>query len=137
MFNMRGLFLFFKTLRELKMPYPTKLEDLPKRDPNAPVIRRVVCTANLQKNGTILLGARHWDALMHATAAGMTQTWSKEEIQSFIDKEVQGFIDQFGVFMDRAEAWQVALAAGQIRYIESWNYIPSRDRYELYSENLY
>lgn len=54
-----------------------------------------------------------------------------------MNREVQGFIDQFGVFMNRNEAWDVALAAGQIRYIESWNYRPSEGGYVLYSENLY
>jgi hypothetical protein len=28
----------------------------------------------------------------------------------------QGFIDQKGVFMTREEAWEVAVAAGQVRY---------------------
>lgn len=112
------------------MAYTTKIEDLPARDPNAPVIRRVVCAANKQSDGTILLGARHWDSLMHATADRMERTWDKEQ-------EVQGFIDQFGVFMDRAEAWDVALSAKQIRYIESWNFSPTQKCYLLYSENLY
>lgn len=114
----------------------TKVEDLQQgrhrsdEDKDAPVQRRVVCAANKQSDGTILLGARHWDSCMHATAKLLEYPWPK-------DSEIQGFIDQFGVFMDRCEAWNVALAAGQIRYIESWNYRPSEGGYVLYSENLY
>lgn len=67
---------------------------------------------------------------MHATAKKLNYPWPK-------DTETQGFVDQFGVFMDRKEAWEVALAAGQIRFIESWNYRHSEDGYILYSENLY
>lgn len=42
----------------------------------------------------------------------------------------QGFIDQFGDFMDRKEAWNVALEQNQIREEVSTHGT-------LYSENLY
>lgn len=114
----------------------TKIEDLQrgrfknKEEKEGPVQRRVVCSANKQSDGTLLLGARHWDSCMHATAKLLDYPWPK-------DTEIQGFIDQFGVFMNREEAWDVALAAGHIRYIESWNYSPSTGKHILYSENLY
>ncbi|HHC1760037.1 TPA: hypothetical protein ACN7E6_005248 [Klebsiella pneumoniae] len=49
------------------------------------------------------------------------------------ESEVQGFIDQFGVFMDRKEALQVAREAGQLNIarIKTW---PDN---ELFSEDLY
>jgi hypothetical protein len=43
----------------------------------------------------------------------------------------QGFIDQFGVFMTREEAYEVAKAAGQIKYR------CGGDEGRLFSENLY
>lgn len=46
----------------------------------------------------------------------------------------QGFIDQFGAFMSRTEAWKVAEAAGQIiRRVDG----DAVDGGTLYSENLY
>ena len=113
----------------------TDINQLPKRDPDAPVVRRVVCAANKMNDGTLLVGARHWDSVMHATAKAISAP--AFEYKWDMDKEVQGFIDQFGVFMDREEAWVVALAAGQIRYVEGWNYKPGKQVYHLYSENLY
>lgn len=83
--------------------------------------RRVVCAANRFSDGTIILGARHWDELMreHAMQIGRMQCGAE-----------QGFIDQWRVFMTRKEAWSVAVEANQI----------IRDvgcSGELYSENLY
>ena len=49
-------------------------------------------------------------------------------------KRTQGFIDQNGIFMTRTEAWQVALAAGQIRYRCGGD---TANGGTLYSENLY
>lgn len=43
----------------------------------------------------------------------------------------QGFIDQFGEFMTRKEAWTVAEAAGQIKYPKDYC------KGTLYSEDLY
>ena len=68
-------------------------------------VRVVVCAAN--KYGEyIVLGARHHDTLMN------------QQIElSYIDTDdgcIQGFIDQWGIFMDRFESLAVATAAGQI-----------------------
>lgn len=88
-------------------------------------MRRVVCAANRDLLGLVILGARHWDAFMHAQAA--SQPWAAGGYE-------QGFIDQRGVFMDRREAWHVAAAAGQIiRRVGG----DDADGGTLYSENLY
>lgn len=86
--------------------------------------RRVVCAANRSPDGLIVCGARHWDKLMRAqaVAAGYSPPFSKWE---------QGFIDQFGDFMTREEAWKVAHDQGQFRRR------CGGDESELYSENLY
>lgn len=84
--------------------------------------RRVVCAANLFLCGTIILGARHWDPLMHQQAKAYGLRGGNED---------QGFIDQWRVFMTREEAWIVAEEAGQIVYRGNWG------DGVLYSENLY
>lgn len=131
-------FFFLSSEQRNNMTKITKIMDLPSRELKEVFERRVVCAACKMTDGTILLGARHWDSQMHATAKRLSLALGL--IGSYpwrMDGEVQGFIDQRGVFMDRAEAWEVALAAGQIRYIESWNHSAGKGGYILYSENLY
>jgi len=48
-------------------------------------------------------------------------------------KGTQGFIDQFGVFMDRFEALQVATDAGQLNVTRAKTHPVDR----LFSEDLY
>ena len=89
------------------------------------MIRRVVCAANRFPDGLILCGARHWDSLMCAQATALGIKGGNEE---------QGFIDQYGVFMDRKEAMQVAKDAGQAIDIR---FGCGGDELTLYSEGLY
>lgn len=95
---------------------------MPKMEQEECIPRRVVCAANMFPDGTIILGARHWDPFMReqAKAYGLSKGGVK-----------QGFIDQLGAFMTREEAWLVAEAAGQITYRGNWG------SGVLYSENLY
>ena len=95
---------------------------MPKMEQEECIPRRVVCSANLFPCGTIIIGVRHWDPLMRkqAKAYGLNK-----------DGVEQGFIDQWGVFMTREEAWIVAEAANQIIYRGNWG------SGVLYSENLY
>ncbi len=93
--------------------------------------RRVVCAANKYDCyyggiDMIFIGVRHFCPIMRQ---------NMETHKDFIkrESEVQGFIDQFGVFMDRKEALQVAREAGQLNIarIKTW---PDD---ELFSEDLY
>lgn len=96
-----------------------------------PVKRLIVCAANkihINETGKTLVicGARHWDPTMHAQAdaikaAGHTLKYSIED---------QGFIDQFGDYHDRKDAWLIAEKHGQIAHDVS---SPGT----LFSENLY
>ncbi len=84
--------------------------------------RRIVCAA-IRKNGYIITGVRHYDRLMrdHIRRAGGRVRRLRCE---------QGFVDQFGQFLGREEAWSIAEEQGQIR----------RDlgtSGTLYSEHLY
>jgi hypothetical protein len=61
----------------------------------------------------------------------MSDLMMLDEGNSSDGTEEQGFIDQFGVFMTREEAYVVAKAAGQIKYR------CGGDDGVLFSENLY
>lgn len=84
--------------------------------------RRIVCAA-MFKEGRIVTGARHFDKVMRQ------QMEASEGIQ-FWKNCKQGFIDQFGDFIDRQEAWVIAKSQNQI--VKS---VSSEGT--LYSENLY
>ncbi len=66
--------------------------------------RRVVCAA-LKKGAVISCGPRHFDTMMHEQIAHVGINMRDAE---------QGFIDQWGKFMDRVEALEVAKTANQI-----------------------
>lgn len=86
--------------------------------------RRVVCAANRHMDtDVIVLGARHFDSLMHKTI----------DMHGYKNHPFeQGFIDQWGIFMNRQEAYTVAKAANQIRRKTG-----NIDEPTLYSEDLY
>lgn len=75
--------------------------------------RRVVCAAIRNAAGDLLLGIRHYSADMHR------QIEARRDGESFCHRhdEDQGFVDQYGVYMDRFEAFEVADVAGQIIYV--------------------
>ena len=89
---------------------------------------RIVCAANLYEDGTIVLGARHFDPLMHKTidAIGLRD----------FPQPKQGFIDQHRNFINRKDAWKIAKANNQIFQLCGGQSIYTDDE-ELYSENLY
>ena len=88
---------------------------------------RIVCAAIRYEDGFLLIGARHFDLIMHATLAKIKaedSTWAYQNA-------VQGFIDQFGKFYTREEAYIVAKEMGQ------YNPWGSHHPGVLYSEDLY
>jgi hypothetical protein len=86
--------------------------------------RRVVCAAIRNEDGRIVIGPRHFDRVMQRSLEMMGgQGWAMGE---------QGFIDQWGKFMAREDAFIVATAAGQI--LEKTG---NQDSNELFSEDLY
>lgn len=89
--------------------------------------RRVVCAAIRAADGTLLLGIRHYSKDMYNQ---MMLRIDSGKFRARSDDD-QGFVDQFGVYLTRKEAWIVAEAAGQIvRRCGG-------DGEELFSENLY
>jgi hypothetical protein len=87
-----------------------------------PPVRIVVCAAN-RFGDIILCGARHWDSIMRGQAKAMG-------IKAY-DAE-QGFIDQFGIFLTREEAYITVQESGQ-----PFNAERNGCDHELYSEGIY
>lgn len=90
-------------------------------DPNN---RRIVCSAVLYKDGTMLVGPRHFDSVMRSQYKHFGIKDSESESQ-------QGFLDQYGAFLTREEAYVVAKRQSQI--IRRCG----GDDGKLFSENLY
>lgn len=92
--------------------------------------QRVVCAA-LRIKELMIIGPRHYDAVMQKvieTHVYCYRDWSNAE---------QGFIDQWGNFLTRTEAWLIAFRAGQIlRFVGNQNPRELMAQ-ELFSENLY
>lgn len=74
-------------------------------------IRRVSMAANIV-DGRLIVGNRHFCPLMHMQIDALGLNARKHNI-SFD----QGFVDQWGIYMSREEAWDVAKARGQIREV--------------------
>jgi hypothetical protein len=102
-----------------------------KPNESAQAARRVVCAAIRAADGDVLLGIRHYSNDMH------WQLGRRVDGQKFKHRhdEDQGFVDQYGVFMSREEAYAVALAAGQIAHPQACGV--GLDGPKLYSEGLY
>jgi len=89
--------------------------------------RLVVCAAN--KYGPhIFLGARHFDERMRESMEHYHVPNMRKQ-----HGEVQGFVDQHGVFMDREEALKVATESGQINKYRTKTHPTNL----LFSEDLY
>lgn len=87
--------------------------------------RLVVAAAN-RLGDHVVVSARHFDPLMHSQIAALGMT-------AEFRKSTQGFIDQFGGFMDRFEALAVATRQGQINTRRTKTHPTDR----LFSEDLY
>jgi hypothetical protein len=86
------------------------------------VDQRVVCAAIRDAAGKIICGPRHFDLIMNRTLLSF---------MDYVTPWEQGFVDQFGNFLTREQAWIVAERNGQIiRRVGG-------DGVKLYSENLY
>lgn len=89
-------------------------------------IQRVVCAAIMSYDGDIVLGIRHFSPDMRKQ---LDLRVDKAKFLSHNDVQ-QGFVDQWGNFLTREEAWIIADRQGQIvRDVST----PG----ELFSENLY
>lgn len=90
--------------------------------------KRIVCAAIKNSKGRIIVGARHYDGIMHTALNYCTDRADWEDHSQI----VQGFIDQRGNFLTREEAFIIATENNQI--IRKCG---SEHTGRLYSENLY
>lgn len=97
---------------------------------------RIVCAANKylieyspdEIEELVIAGARHWDSVMRGVWESLD-----EYLVSCIDrnKEEEGFIDQFGNFYTRKEAYKIAKENNQL--VRELGF----ENDELFSEHLY
>lgn len=71
----------------------------------------IVCAALRGRDGTILCGARHYDGVMHSQIKHM----SMPDQFLRLSGDNQGFIDNFGEYFTRKEAFIIAQDADQLR----------------------
>jgi hypothetical protein len=114
------------------MPDPsTWIGALPDFDVVPLADQRIVCAAQRHRiSGMIVTGARHFDRTMCNQIDAMLNGKTSMEAGWFSSES--GFIDQFGTFLTRKEAWIVAKRQGQIR-----DRCGGDDDGTLFSENLY
>ena len=96
---------------------------------------RIVCAACKHSDGRIVCGPRHFDAtmwkqLLNVAALPLNDGPLPEQVKEWGNAE-QGFIDQFGDFLTREEAWVIAAKNGQIIRDQDWQ------TGSLHSEHLY
>jgi len=103
----------------------------PENYPHARTCRRVVCAAIRSSDGDVLIGIRHYSKDMHQ------QIKARHDGKKFLRRHDpdQGFVDQYGVYMTREEAFEVAKAANQVIFVEHCG--KGLDGMKLYSEGLY
>lgn len=92
---------------------------------------RIVCAAIRAADGDILIGIRHYSRDMHV------QIQSRHDGKKFMNRldEDQGFVDQFGKFYSRQEAYFIADRNGQILNEKACGRGLTGEK--LYSEGLY
>lgn len=101
-----------------------QLEEKLSTSPNYVIGQQYIVCAAARNNftGQIICSPRHYDRTFHQSVVDRSTAWNVAD---------QGFVDQYGNFLTRAEAHKIAVAAGQIRRR------CGGDHEELYSENLY
>jgi len=79
------------------------------KDNNIRKPKQVVVCAACKKGNVIIAGARHFDKVMVSQIKAINGTLKPGDGANW----EEGFIDQFGDFLDREESMKVAIAAGQ------------------------
>lgn len=98
-------------------------------------VPRIVCAANkcfdAEGDEHVVIGARHYCPTMSKNYDALEALVGK--VKSNIYE--QGFIDQFGTWYNREDAWVIAKANDQIVWLCGGQRL--EDDCDLYSENLY
>lgn len=103
------------------------------RKPPRDLRRRVVCAAIRAADGELLLGIRHYSPDMNR------QIEARADGDKFRKRgdDDQGFVDQWGEWLSREEAYHVAAENGQIVRPFVTRPKPDGTGARLYSEGLY
>ena len=80
---------------------------------------RIVCAAMLMKDDTIITGIRHFSPDMRSVMQKIYGDKYHLQVQE------QGFVDQFGTFYNRKDAWHIADKNGQILRPIGWEINPT------------
>jgi hypothetical protein len=100
-------------------------DSAPRPPPNRLIGRRaVICAAVLFPDGVLLVGPRHFDKIMQ-------QQHKILKVKFEESLGICGFLDQAGVFLNREEAYLVAVAANQLAKR------PGNAVERLFSEDIY
>lgn len=91
-------------------------------------VRRIVCAAIRAPDLDVIIGIRHFSPDMRA------QIQNRSDGEKFLDTVEEGFVDQWGLFLTRQQAWHIALKQNQIIQRCGGDTI---DGGYLWSENLY
>jgi hypothetical protein len=78
-------------------------------------VQRVVSMAACIVDGNLVVGNRHFCPVMSLMLDALHLT--EEQTHNHDVRTEQGFVDQYGVYMTRQEAWTVAKEAGQIKEV--------------------
>lgn len=93
--------------------------------------RRVVCAAIRAADGEVLIGIRHYSPDMHRQ---IEQRMDGSKFKHRHDED-QGFVDQWGKFISREDAYWIAFNNNQITRPEACG--NGLNGPKLYSEGLY
>jgi len=93
--------------------------------PSTPALPEVIVSAAIMnRTGSVICGARHYDRFMHEQLDTTSGDWGRKDI-------VQGFITNKNRFVDRVEGLAIATAQKQIKRMVGGGDV------RLYSEMLY
>ena len=85
--------------------------------------QRIVAAALKYEDGTVVVGARHFDSFMQSQIS-----WFSDQLQYMVPE--QGFIDNRQEFLNRVDALEVAEKAKQI-------WVKLAPKQQLTSEDIY
>ncbi len=97
--------------------------------PSVDINRRIVCAAIRAANGDLILGIRHYSEDMHYAIRARADGRRFENRHD----DDQGFVNTWGEYLTRKEAYKVAVHNNQIRDPAAGNGYSEH----LYSEMLY
>lgn len=97
---------------------------------------RIVCAANKNCVGEIVLGVRHHDSIMNKQIINYREFCENLDaiVNATTNFREQGFVTNKGRYVDRQEAWKIAEAQNQIIRRVGGDEAKGGT---LYSENLY